>query len=138
MNTYLNALRWPRSAAMVGAYLLSASVLVGCGGGEDSTTGIVTPPGGEPTPIVVNSPAQIAQESADDYNDNENGLITGATLKRWKDDWLNERPAGITGKLVILQVTEGPGVPSTSCPMIRTYLPICLMVTNGLKPAPTA
>lgn len=109
MNIHLNALRWPRSAAMVGVYLLSASVLVGCGGGEDDTIGYVTPPSGEATPIVVNSPAQIAQESADNYDDNENGLITGATLKRWKDDWLNERPAGITGKLVILQVTEGPG-----------------------------
>ncbi|HSH29276.1 MAG TPA: hypothetical protein VK971_05145 [Thiohalobacter sp.] len=108
MNIHLNALRWPRSAAMVGVYLLSASVLVGCGGGEDDTTGYVTPPGGEPTAVVVNTPAQIAQESADDYNANENGLITGATLKRWKDDWLNERPAGITGKLVIIQVTEGP------------------------------
>ncbi|RRQ22132.1 sulfurtransferase [Thiohalobacter thiocyanaticus] len=109
MNIHLNAVRWPRSAAVVGAYLLSALFLVGCGGGEDDTTGYVTPPSGEATPIVVNSPAQIAQESADNYDDNENGLITGATLKRWKDDWLNERPAGITGKLVIIQVTEGPG-----------------------------
>jgi hypothetical protein len=50
----------------------------------------------------------LAQESADDYNENVNGLITAATLKRWKDDWLNQRPAGITGKLVILQVTAGP------------------------------
>jgi 3-mercaptopyruvate sulfurtransferase SseA len=59
--------------------------------------------------IKVNSAADIAQASADDYDDNVNGLITGTTLKRWKDDWANERPAGVTGKLVILQVSAGPG-----------------------------
>lgn len=74
--------------------------LHGCGGGED-TTALVTQ-------IPVNTPAAIAQESDDNYDNNVNGLITAATLKRWKDDWLNQRPAGITGKLVILQVTPGP------------------------------
>ncbi|MFP5506875.1 MAG: sulfurtransferase [Gammaproteobacteria bacterium] len=89
---------------------MTTAWLSGCGGGgEDSTVGFVTPPGSDPVPIVINSAAQIAQVSADDYDDNINGLITGATLKRWKDDWINERPAGITGKLVILQVTAGPG-----------------------------
>lgn len=80
--------------------LAMALSLQGCGGDED-TTALVTQ-------IPVNTPAAIAQESADDYNENVNGLITAATLKRWKDDWINERPAGITGKLVILQVTAGP------------------------------
>lgn len=109
MSTQLRASRWPQSGAMVGVFLLAAVGLAGCGGGgEDSTVGYVTPPSGDPTPIVINSPAQIAQVSADNYDQNVNGLITGATLKRWKDDWLNQRPAGITGKLVILQVTAGP------------------------------
>lgn len=108
MSTQLRASRWPQSGAMVGVFLLAAAGLAGCGGGgEDSTVGYVTPPSGDPTPIVINSPAQIAQVSADDYNQNVHGLITGATLKRWKDDWLNQRPAGITGKLVILQVVAG-------------------------------
>lgn len=75
--------------------------LQGCGGGGEDTTALVKQ-------IPVNTPATIAQVSADDYNLNENGLITESTLKRWKDDWLNQRPAGITGKLVILQVTAGP------------------------------
>ncbi|OJZ18308.1 MAG: hypothetical protein BGP21_03850 [Thiobacillus sp. 65-29] len=76
--------------------------LHGCGGGGgENTTALVKQ-------IPVSTPAQIAQESAADYNDNVNGLITAATLKRWKDDWLNQRPAGITGKLVILQVSAGP------------------------------
>lgn len=109
MSTQLRASRWPQSGAMVGVFLLAAVGLAGCGGGgEDSTVGYVTPPSGDPTPIVINSPAQIAQVSADNYDDNVNGLISGATLKRWKDDWINQRPAGITGKLVILQVTTGP------------------------------
>ena len=81
---------------------LLALVLAGCGGAEDKSS--VNPAA---TTANINSPAQIAQESADDYNTNENGLITGNTLKRWKDDWLNERPAGITGELIILQVEAG-------------------------------
>jgi len=79
---------------------LLALALAGCGGGEDKSSA-------SDAAANINSPAQIAQESADDYNANENGLITGATLKRWKDDWLNERPAGVTGELVILQAFEG-------------------------------
>ncbi|HJX58580.1 MAG TPA: hypothetical protein VJ325_07670, partial [Thiobacillus sp.] len=80
--------------------LAMALGLQGCGGDED-TTALVTQ-------IPVNAPAAIAQESAASYDLNENGLITAATLKRWKDDWINQRPAGITGKLVILQVSAGP------------------------------
>lgn len=76
--------------------------LGGCGGGggEDKTSAA--------SQITVNTPASITQVSADDYDDNINGLITAATLKRWKDDWVNERPAGITGKLIIFQATAGP------------------------------
>lgn len=81
---------------------LIVALLAGCGGGEDTSSANPVA-----AALQVNTPAQISQESADDYNDNLNGLITGATLKRWKDDWLNERPAGITGKLVILQTTAG-------------------------------
>ena len=109
MSTQLRASRWPQSGAMVGVFLLAAVGLAGCGGGgEDSTVGYVTPPSGDPTPIVINSPAQIAQVSADNYDDNVNGLITGTTLKRWIDNWEVNRPAGITGRLIILQVNNGP------------------------------
>lgn len=87
--------------------------LVACGGGgggEDNSIGTSTPPApdAEPVRVSVRTPAQIAQASADDYNANENGLITGATLKRWKDDWLNQRPDSINGRLIILQLTKGP------------------------------
>lgn len=81
--------------------LAMAMGLHGCGGGGEDKSSTASQ-------IVVNSPAMLAQVSADDYNQNVNGLITAATLKRWKDDWTNQRPAGITGKLVIIQVTAGP------------------------------
>ena len=83
--------------------VLLVTLVAGCGGGgEDRSNGSLTA-----VPIKLNSPADITSESASDYNSNVYGLITGATLKRWKDDWLNQRPAGIKGKLVILQVTAG-------------------------------
>lgn len=109
MKIQFKASHRPRSGSLLGTLLFAAFAIVGCGGGgEDSTVGYVSTPGSDPVPIVVYNPAQIAQVSADNYDDNLNGLITGATLKRWKDDWVNQRPAGITGKLVILQISEGP------------------------------
>ena len=81
--------------------LLSVALIAGCGGGgEDTNSGSTTS-----SAIKVSSAGDLAIESAADYNANVYGLITGATLKRWKDDWVNKRPAVITGKLVILQVT---------------------------------
>ncbi|MCX7163384.1 MAG: hypothetical protein NT083_10140 [Rhodocyclales bacterium] len=74
----------------------------GGGGGEDKNSGSLTS-----SALKVSTAAEMAVESASDYNTNTYGLITGATLKRWKNDWVNQRPAGITGKLVILQVTVG-------------------------------
>jgi 3-mercaptopyruvate sulfurtransferase SseA len=86
--------------------MLFAALLAGCGsGGEDRSNGSTLA-----APITVNTAATMAQEqgaSAADYNNNDYGLITGATLKRWKDNWSKERPGYITGKLVILQVTAG-------------------------------
>ena len=109
MSTQLRASRWPQSGFTAGVFLLAAVGLAGCGGGgEDSTVGYVTVPGGTPTRIVINSPAQIAQVSADNYDDNVNGVISGTTLMRWIDDWATNRPAGITGRLIILQVSNGP------------------------------
>lgn len=84
--------------------LAVALVLPGCGS-EDTTW---KPQGGSaPVSIAVSTPADIAVGSADNYDDNEYGLVTARTLKRWKDNWLVERPAGITGNLVILQVAQG-------------------------------
>jgi len=95
-GTY-NSVRARGSVAVLAALGLT---LAGCGGGEDTSSA-------NPAAVTINSPAQIAQVSADDYNENENGLITGSTLSRWVNDWVNERPEGITGRLVILQSREG-------------------------------
>lgn len=54
-------------------------------------------------------PSTIASESADNYDDNTYGLITAPTLKSWIDNWSANKPAGISGKLVILQTASGPG-----------------------------
>lgn len=94
--------------------LLLAALVAGCGGGgEDRSNGSLTA-----VPIKLNSPADITNESAADYNSNVTGLITGATLKRWKDNWLNQRPAHIKGKLVILQVTTGETVSTGTPPAV--------------------
>ena len=94
--------------------VLLTALVAGCNGGVDTTNGTGST---STVSIKLNSPADITDVSADNYNNNVSGVITGATLKRWKDDWLNQRPAGITGKLVILQVTAGEavasGVPAT-------------------------
>ncbi len=102
---YRQPIRFFSFLLLAGAALLAS----GCGGGsEDTTTGYATIPGSDPVPIKVNSAAEIAQVSDADYNKNVNGLITGATLQKWIDDWKKNRPAGITGRLIILQINRGP------------------------------
>ncbi len=88
---------WLLPAAVASSLFLSA-----CGGERQAPAD-----DDQAATIKVNTPAQIAQESAEDYDNNVNGLITGKTLKRWKDNWEKERPAGITGKLVIFQQAQG-------------------------------
>lgn len=94
--------RSPKKTAIAAATVAAALMLHGCGGGSNED------PGSTALKMTVNTPATIAQASADNYEDNVNGIITGATLKRWMGSWATQRPAGITGKLVILQVTAGP------------------------------
>jgi 3-mercaptopyruvate sulfurtransferase SseA len=84
------------------AAIASSLFLAACGGERQAPAD-----DDQAATIKVNTPAQIAQESAENYDDNVNGLITGKTLKRWKDNWEKERPAGITGKLVIFQQAQG-------------------------------
>lgn len=85
----------PAMSVLLGAVAL----LGGCGGTESD-------------PITINSAADIAQESNANYDSNDNGLISGATMERWLDDWPANRPTGITGKLVILQTGQGALDPS--------------------------
>ena len=81
-----------------------SALLSACGGGsggEDRS-------GGSVKTIMSRTPAEIAQSSADNYEDNVNGMITAARLKSWLSDWPAKRPAGVTGKLIIFQATVGP------------------------------
>jgi 3-mercaptopyruvate sulfurtransferase SseA len=93
---------WTHAITLAVAALATAALLPGCGGGSNED------PNSTARRMTVNSPARIAQTSADNYDDNVNGLITGATLRRWMSNWPAERPAGITGKLVIFQASAGP------------------------------
>ncbi len=60
------------------------------------------PGAGDELPTAT--PKDLALESAADYADNKFGLITGSTLAGWVENWSANRPAGVTGKLVVLQV----------------------------------
>lgn len=62
--------------------------------------------------IHRSTPEEIAQESADDYDDNTDGVITGSTLASWIDDWSANRPSGVTGDLIILHVHPGDTAPA--------------------------
>lgn len=98
------------------------------GGGAGSGSGGLAASGGSGgfTPPVrpISSPAELAERSADAYEDNQSGLIHPDTLRRWVADWSNERPPGIGGDLVVLQLgaaeTALPYVPSGGG--VRTYL----------------
>src|SRR5690554_259892 len=100
MSTYLgaNTLSKPVTATLL--TLLSVAVLsmTGCGGERSEA---------KSGSLSVNTPAQITNTSKDNYDDNVNGLITHTTLKGWLDNWEENKPAGISGKLVILQQQEG-------------------------------
>ncbi|MEW5823440.1 MAG: sulfurtransferase [Pseudomonadota bacterium] len=61
----------------------------------------------KPLPTTEERVAGLAQVSADDYAQNLNGLITGDTLSRWMANWPQDRPSGVTGRLVVLQVAKG-------------------------------
>jgi len=72
----------------------------------------------------LSTPAELSARSAHGYENNESGLIHPDTLSRWLSDWASERPRGIEGDLVILQLgaaqTALPYAPSHEG--VRTYL----------------
>lgn len=88
---------------LVPALLLSA-LAAGCADAEEGGA----PPAETPS-ITVRTPAELATESADSYDDNEFGIVSGTTLSRWLDDWEANRPDGITGRLIVLQQDSREG-----------------------------
>ena len=114
--------KWP--AAVVAALAISVA---GCFGDED-TAGRVD------SAANINTAGNIAQASADDYDDNVDGLITAATLQTWIDNWEGNRPAGIDGRLVILQVNADY---SNGNPTAQSYItpdPAAGVVTYRIDP----
>ncbi|MDF3818890.1 sulfurtransferase [Leptospira sp. 96542] len=53
--------------------------------------------------IKVNTAADLTNESAENYNDNNWGLITPAKLASFASNWQANKPSHITGNLIILQ-----------------------------------
>lgn len=53
--------------------------------------------------LKINTVSELASESNDDYSKNEYGLIEASKLESWVTNWTTNKPAGITGKLIILQ-----------------------------------
>lgn len=73
-------------------------------GGEPSDAGAGGEAGAD-VGLATSTPEQLTDESAADYASNQHGLITGTRLKSWVEGWAANRPAGVTGKLVVLQVS---------------------------------
>ncbi len=76
--------------------------------------------------IKVNSAEELASVSADDYNENRFGLITARTLDNLSTNWQTQKPNGITGKLIVLQIDTGnsPGgryIPSSPEKDVYSY-----------------
>lgn len=86
---------------------IGLGLLGNCGeGSSDSSALALAAIGGGASGVKVASASDLAIESADDYNENRFGLITSATLRSWVSDWANNKPAGITGNLVIFQANR--------------------------------
>ncbi len=99
---------------IVASLLIGIVLLAGCSGGEDRNGGTTGGAG-----ITVNTAADITQVSADDYNNNVNGLITGTTLMSWLDNWTANRPGGITGRLIVLQTGSPSGAGYTAYEYVK-------------------
>jgi len=81
----------------------------GGAGGTAGDTGAASDAGsggeaGGGVELQTSTAQELIDESAADYADNVHGLIDGARLKSWVDGWAANRPAGVTGKLVVLQI----------------------------------
>ena len=48
-------------------------------------------------------PKEISLKSNSDYNCNTHGVITSSTLSKWLDNWQENKPAGVEGRLIVLQ-----------------------------------
>lgn len=63
--------------------------------------------------LVVAHPEELPDRSAPDYGDNQHGVVSGGRLAHWYADFRQNRPPGITGRLIVLQIVPA-GVTSSS------------------------
>ncbi|WP_135354892.1 hypothetical protein [Leptospira kobayashii] len=81
-----------------------------CKKDKDDNTGLLVLAALLGNGVKVNSAADLAVESADNYDNNNYGLVTATTVKKWIANWAGTKPDGISGNLVILQSnTAGSG-----------------------------
>lgn len=106
------------------------------GGSDNSALALVAALGGGVaggSGVKVATAADLAVESADNYDDNKFGLISATTLRSWVSDWANNKPAGITGNLVIFQANKvGTGTKTIIKP--KTGVKVYLSKDNNAGP----
>ena len=65
----------------------------------------------------VYQPKDISRKSNPDYNCNTSGVITSSTLTKWLDNWSENKPEGVDGRLIVVQAGK------TRFDHNRSYLP---------------
>ena len=88
----------------LGTTLLAMALFNGCGGNNAQG-------------VEVMNINDISMKSSKDYNDNNHGVITESTLTKWLDNWKENRPDGVDGRLIVLQAGTVPFDQN------RTFLP---------------
>lgn len=83
--------------------IVSAMLLAGCNSSSSSSSDPEPQPDPQPT-VKVQTPADLTNVSAENVDDNQSGLVSANTVYNWVNDWENNRPEHITGRLVIIQV----------------------------------
>ena len=102
----------------LGATMLATMLLSGCGDDNNSSDCISNNNNDSTTAVAVGlSPDKISMKSEKSYDDNSYGVITASTLTKWLDNWKENRPSSVEGRLIVLQAG------AVSFDQNRTFLP---------------
>ncbi|TGK01705.1 sulfurtransferase [Leptospira semungkisensis] len=114
---------------------VSLGLLGNCGGGGGgSSAGLAALGLGGGTGVKVSSASDLVVESSDNYDDNKYGLISSTTLRTWVSNWSANKPAGITGNLVIYQANR-VGTDSNKSLILPTTGVKVFVAVDGNTPA---
>lgn len=92
----------PMTYKVLTASLIATGMFLGgCNSSSSTDPEATTDP--ETTNLEVKTPAQLIARSAADIDENQSGLVSAATVKAWVDDWEQNRPENIEGRLFIMQ-----------------------------------